>query len=338
MTRSWRSGVPAALALGTLVGCGAQGRQATTAAVPPARALSPSFSPYVDVTLGGGAGAGLAAQTQAAGLRSVTLAFVDGRRGSCRATWGGRPLGSAFSAGDARALRAAGAALVVSFGGRDGLELAQTCPGAAALSAQYQAVVDAYHPARLDFDVEGAAVGDAAANARRWTALLTVLARAARGGAAPAVSLTLPAGPGGLDGSGIAFVRGALAAGVRPAQVNLLAMDYGPGFSGSGVSMSAYAERAAGAASRQLRAFSGAGYGRLGLTVMVGANDTAGETFTLADARTVSAFATGHGVGGLSMWSLGRDRPCPRGSAAGAQPTCSGVAQSPLAFARALGR
>jgi hypothetical protein len=337
MTRSWRSGVPAALALGTLVGCGAQGRQATTAAVPPARTASPSFSPYVDVSVGGGAA--VPAKARAAGLRSVTLAFVDGRTGSCRATWGGQPLGAAFSAGDTRALRAAGVALAVSFGGRDGLELAQTCPAATALSAQYQAVVDAYHPARLDFDIEGAAVNDVAANARRWTALRTVLARAARGGGAPAVSLTLPAGPGGLDGSGIALVRGALAAGVRPVQVNLLAMDYGAGLpAGREVSMSGYAERAVGAASRQLGAFSGAGYGRLGLTVMVGANDTAGETFTLADARTVSAYAAGHGLGGLSMWSLGRDRACAPGSAVGAQPTCSGVSQSPLAFARALGR
>ncbi len=41
---------------------------------------------------------------------------------------------------------------------------------------------------------------------------------------------------------------------------------------------------------------------------MIGPNDTPGETFSLADAKTVVAFAKANGVGRLSFWSLNRDQ------------------------------
>jgi chitinase len=227
-------------------------------------------------------------------------------------------------------LRAA-ARVTISFGGRDGTDLAFACPTAAALRAQYAAVVGRYGVRALDFDIEGAALTDRRSVARRWAALAGL----------PGVTITatLPVEPAGLTAPGIAVLRAAIAAHVPIATVNLLAMDFGdanaPHPSGR---MSAYAMRAATRTATQLRSLypSAGSRPKLGLTVMIGRNDIADEIFTLADARAVVSFARRVRLGALSMWSLGRDRQCPAGTPPVAQPTCSGVAQQPYAFARIL--
>lgn len=320
--RGWLLG----LATAALAGCG--GSAHSTAAAAP----SPRFAPYADVTLA--SGSATVSQARAAHLRALTLAFVVAAgQHDCRATWGGQPLTS-VSKGTTAALRSAGITPAISFGGQAGPELARACATTRALTAQYQAVVKTYRPARLDFDIEGAFVGDASANARRWAAIRSVLASSNRAGHPLAVTLTLPVLPTGLDPGSVALVRGALRAGIRPTWINLLAMDYGPDYPSSRSSMSAYAQRAASAARRQLRT----SWSAIGVTVMIGVNDTPGETFTLGDAASMSSFAASRGLGALSMWSLNRDRPCPVGTPAGAQDSCSGVAQAPLQFARTLGR
>lgn len=338
MTRPRRVGAVAAFAAVValaVAGCGA-GAHAARSPAPAARA---SFSPYVDVTVT--PAAGLPALARRAGLRSLTLAFVIGRPHACRATWEGQPLTGTVPPSTVAALGAAGTATVVSFGGRDGPELAQACSTPAALARQYQAVIDTYRPARLDFDIEGASQGDASANARRWAALRTVLTQSARAGRPLPVSLTLPVSPGGLDPEGLTLLRGAVSAGVQPAQIDLLAMDYGPDLPSRTTPMSTYAERSAASAATELRPVYGSSAGlpwsQIAITSMVGRNDTRGETFTLADARRLTAFAGARQLAGLSMWSLGRDRPCPPGTPRAAQATCSGVTQAPLEFARLLG-
>jgi chitinase len=73
---------------------------------------------------------------------------------------------------------------------------------------------------------------------------------------------------------------------------------------------------------------------RLGLTFMIGRNDT-GPVTTLADATTLARYAAGGGVASIAFWSLARDN----GGCADdptAQPTCSGVAQDDYAFTRAV--
>ncbi|WP_224756147.1 hypothetical protein [Streptomyces sp. col6] len=70
---------------------------------------------------------------------------------------------------------------------------------------------------------------------------------------------------------------------------------------------------------------------------MIGVNDVAGETFTLADATSLRAFAHRNGVGALSMWASFRDRACTDGEdPSRANDTCSGVTQRDGAFAEAL--
>lgn len=69
--------------------------------------------------------------------------------------------------------------------------------------------------------------------------------------------------------------------------------------------------------------------GMLGLTPMIGKNDT-GPTTTQAIARQVLSYAQSNHVGYIGFWSVGRDNGgCPNGSVS---PTCSGISQSTYEF------
>ena len=48
-------------------------------------------------------------------------------------------------------------------------------------------------------------------------------------------------------------------------------------------------------------------YNRIELTPMTGPNDSAGETFTIGDTDTLSAWARSNGIAGLHYWSFDRD-------------------------------
>ncbi len=317
-----------------LAACGATGGSghaySTVTRVQPPRG-SAAFSPYVDVTLA--SPFDLAGVAPAAGARSLTLAFVTSA-GACDPAWGGQTaIGAPAVASPASRLRAAGVALRVSFGGAVGSELAETCSSAAGLQAAYASVLDRYHAAAADFDLEGRALNDRAAMTRRAAAVAELQARIGR---PLAVSLTLPVTAEGLSAAGLEAVRAMFAAGVRLDVVNLLAMDYGTAQARG--RMGTAAILALRTAHRQLsNAGSGLfGWRSLGVTVMVGVNDSPGEVLTLSDAEAVARFARSHAVGMTSIWSLARDNPC-EGSPTVAQPTCSGVNEPPYAFSRAFG-
>lgn len=319
-----------ALALG---GCGGN---AAARIWPPGG--DPAFSPYVDVTLA--APFDLQGVAADAGARSVTLASVTaGAGGGCTPTWGGATaIGAASVAQPAALLRAAGVRLRVSFGGAAGTELARTCADTARLAQAYANVLDRYRATAADFDLEGATLSDRAALERRARALAALQRRA---GHPLAVSVTVPvSGSEGLSPGALAAVRAMLAAGVRLSVVNLLAMDYGVAVPSGG--MGAAATTALHAVHRQLARIASATGGELarwsalGVTTMIGVNDSPGETLTLADARTVAGFAAANGLGLVSIWSLARDGPC-AGSSTVASSTCSGVPASQYAFSRVFG-
>ena len=116
--------------------------------------------------------------------------------------------------------------------------------------------------------------------------------------------------------------------------VNIMAMDYGAANS----DMGGAATSAASALVDQLRGvFTGrsdaALWGMVGITPMIGQNDSQGEIFSASDAATVLDFAHTHGIAQLAFWSAGRDN----GGCAGqtyASPTCSGLAQDQWAFTK----
>src|SRR5262249_27411480 len=74
---------------------------------------------------------------------------------------------------------------------------------------------------------------------------------------------------------------------------------------------------------------------KVGVTPMVGQNDTAGEIFTTQDASTLVDFAKGDShIGLLSMWALRRDRPCPGGTGGQASSLCSSTSEPAYAFTK----
>jgi hypothetical protein len=107
-----------------------------------------------------------------------------------------------------------------------------------------------------------------------------------------------------------------------------MAMDYG----GPVADMFGAAQSAAAATKNQLTSV-GYGGAQLGITVMIGQNDSPGEIFTIANAQSLRN--TDLGASMLSFWSIGRDNGgCPgQGSAS---PSCSGVSQSPFQFSSIL--
>jgi chitinase len=312
----------------------------STAAVATTKAAgvaAPSFvySPYVDMGLPSTPSLiGIAA---AAGNRAITLAFIQSS-GTDQIGWAG--LGT-FSSdtlyngatilSEVKAFQNMGGTVTISFGGENGtdpaVEAAATGTSAAALQAEYQAVIDRYGVNALDFDIEGGAQSNQASLVLRDEALKGL--EAANPGLQ--ISYTLPVLPTGLVAAGLNIVDTAVADGVKINVVNIMTMDYGSSVDNGGA-MGTDAIDAIKATEQQL-ATAGL-HAKIGVTPMVGINDTPGETFTLADAQQLVDYVkTDHDVVGIGMWSMDRDN----GSTAGdtyAANTGSGVTQSDYEFSK----
>jgi Cellulose binding domain len=296
------------------------------------------FAPYVDTSLF--PPFNLVSTAEATGVKQFNLAFVvSGGSGGCTPEWGGvTAIGDDPVASQLAALRAIGGDVRISFGGEDGSELAQTCTSLSQLEAAYQDVISSYDVNKIDFDIEGAAVDDTAANAMRDQALAALQAK----DPGLQVSFTLPVLPSGLPADEDAVLTGAVQAGVDIAAVNVMAMDYGDGAAPdpSG-QMGTFAIDAATATDAQVASALGisdaAAWSKVAVTPMIGVNDTSDEIFTVANAQQLVAFAASKHLAWLSMWSAGRDQECAGGAESFAEPTCSSIAQTPDAFMDALG-
>ncbi|MFD8751542.1 cellulose binding domain-containing protein [Kitasatospora sp. NPDC059577] len=312
---------------------------ATGGPVPPVGAGA-GFAPYVDTSLY--PPYDLAATAKASGVKNFNLAFVVSG-GGCVPKWGGvSDLSADAVAAQIGALRAIGGDVRISFGGANGSELALACGSTADLTAAYQKVVDAYGATKLDFDVEGGAIADAAANTRRAQAVAQLQKNAAAKGKALDVSFTLPALPSGLTQEGVDLVAGAKAGGVAIGAVNIMAMDFGDGVAPNPQGqMGKYAIAAATATQAQVKSVLGlddaAAWRKVAVTPMIGVNDVATEVFTVADAKQLAEFAKTKHLAWLAMWSGTRDKACEGGAKAYADATCSSIVQQPLDFTRALG-
>ena len=289
----------------------------------PAPAPSPEpplFAPYIDVTDDPPFSmTGMAATT---GHKHYTLAFIqDG--GSCLPEWGGGiPLSQNYYADQIDALRSKGGDVIVSFGGAAGVDLATRCASPEALQAAYQAVLDPYRFTTIDLDVEGSPLTDTPSIDRRNKALRAL--ELANPGLR--VNYTLPVDPAGLGSDGLNLLQNAVANGTRVDVVNVMAMDYG----GPRADMGRDAVSAAQGTQTQITSLGLSS--AVGVTVMIGQNDEAGEIFDLTNADTLLTFAkANHYVALLSFWSAGRDNGgCPGQTVASS--TCSGIAQSDFAF------
>lgn len=290
------------------------------------------FAPYVDLTLT--PEFDLAATSGASGVKDYNLAFItDG--GGCTPKWGAvTDLSDATMAKRIAAVRAEGGDVRASFGGAINAELATTCSSVGALADAYGKVIDTYKLTKVDFDIEGATLGNTAANTLRAKAIAELQAK--RPGLN--VSFTLPVMPEGLTQDGVNILTNAKANGARVDTVNIMTMDYGTQYTGD---MGTYAEQAATATQAQVKSALGlsdtAAWHALAVTPMLGVNDVAPETFTVGDATQLVAFAKSKGIAWISMWSVNRDKACPGGPKSVPDNNCSSIDQGDFAFSKAFG-
>ena len=303
---------------------------------PPPPPSAKVFAPYIDM--------GLTVDWQLAniqtqsGIKVFTLGFVVGN-GGCTPTWGGvgatvandtLPNGNTILS-QIQAVRAAGGDVIISFGGASGTELAQGCSTVSTLQAAYQAVLNKYSvnsstPVRLDFDIEGGATTDQTSITRRNQALKNL--KSANPGLV--ISYTLPVLPTGLVASGVNILNSVKTDGLSLDVVNVMAMDYGSA-NDNGGQMGLSPQQAATNTHNQVIA---AGLSAtIGVTPMIGINDTNTEIFQLSDAQSLLNFANANSyITRLAMWSVARDNGgCPNQGFA--SPTCSGISQANWAFA-----
>ncbi|GAA0472943.1 cellulose binding domain-containing protein [Streptomyces stramineus] len=306
-------------------------RPAPDATAPAPGGGGAAFAPYVDTVLH--PAYDLLGTAKKTGVKEFNLAFITSS-GGCTPSWGGvSDLAGNPVARQIGPLREAGGDVRVSFGGAAGSELGLACSSAETLAAAYGKVVDAYRLTKVDFDIEGSALPDKAANTRRARAV-ALLQKKHPG---LDVSFTLPVMPTGLTQDGVDLVEDAKKNGVSISAVNVMAMDYGPSFDGD---MGQYAIDAATATHAQLKGVLGLGdaaaWKAVAVTPMIGVNDVATEVFKVDDAAQLAKFARSKGIGWLSMWSAARDKQCPGGAQHSASATCSSIPQDELAFTKAF--
>ncbi|MHA6765162.1 ricin-type beta-trefoil lectin domain protein [Streptacidiphilus sp. PAMC 29251] len=239
----------------------------------------------------------MAADMNATGLKYYTLAFLIPKSG-CTAQWedGGDSVGAFTS--QINALKSAGGNVIISAGGAEGGELAQTCTSVSSLTAAYANIVNTYGITRLDFDIEGGTLDDSASNTRRNQALAALQAQ----NPSVQVDYTLAVDPSGLPSEELGVLQSAKSAGVNVSVVNVMTMDFGDGQNAYNDAISA-----AKATASQLASLYGistsAAYAKIGLTPIAGQNDD-NENFTQANATSLESFAATNGVQELSFWEV----------------------------------
>ena len=328
-----------ALAVGATVGLAAQ----------PASAATPIpdhvFSPYYEMWLGDD----ISAVSQQAGADHITLAFAQTeRQGSCTLYWNGDtslPIAQSSFGAQVDAIQARGGNVIPSLGGwtaddatEDGqlTELADSCTDVNKIAAQIQKLITTYDVERIDFDIEADSINSSAGVDRRNKALKIVQDWAKANGRTFEVQYTLPTTTQGLAASGKNLLRNAVTNGVEVSVVNVMTFDY---WEGDRANMAQDTVTATTGLVSFLRTIYPSKtdaqlWGMVGITEMIGVSDWGvGETFSLANADSVLAFAQQKGVAYLSFWALHRDT----GGCAGAQTTqddCSGLAQQKSEFSK----
>jgi chitinase len=295
MSRALRKAVIAA-GIAVLPAAGLMGAAGVANAAPAASYATSYSAPYLEIsndTVGD-----MAADMKASGDKYYTLAFLIPKSG-CTPKWENGDYAVGAFKSQISSLQAAGGNVIISFGGAEGGELAQTCTSASSLQAAYANIVNTYGVTRLDFDIEGGPLDDTASISRRDTAL------AALQKANPAVQVdyTLPVDPSGLESNALNLLKDAKSKGVKVNLVNIMTMDFGDGenayndaISGANATHGQLASLYSGTTSAQQ-------WHMLGITPIAGRNDD-NENFTQANATSLESFAASKGVQELSFWEV----------------------------------
>jgi hypothetical protein len=316
----------AATAAGASASTGASGQHRAL----PHRLFAPYFETY-DTSDGS-----MAALSQESGSKYLSLAFLQtAQAGSCTAYWNGNPatpIARSSFGSEIAAIQHAGGNVIPSFGGfaadTTGTELADSCTDVSAIARVYESLITTYHVSRIDLDIEGTSLSEAAGINRRNEAVAEAERWARMHGYRIQFSYTLPTFPTGLTSDGVALLQNAIADHARITVVNLLTFDY---FFGTEQNMVTDTETAAAGLLSQLQAlYPQAPTARLwhmiGVTEMPGIDDFGpDETLSQANAAAVLNWAEQHRIGFLSFWAVQRDNGnCPGTKGAG---NCSGLVQ-----------
>ncbi|MFJ1762523.1 cellulose binding domain-containing protein [Amycolatopsis sp. NPDC088138] len=290
----------------------------TTTTTPPPGGGSARVSPYIDITM---ATPSLVSVANTTGQKNFTLAFALGSSLGCDPQWGGTvPLLDARIINDVNALRGIGGGVTVASGGALGPYLENVCGSVDALYNAYVKTLDAVGSNSLDVDVE-ASIPTATVN----QALLRLQQQR---GTHISYTMRIQGQDYGMDPFSVSILQDAASRGLNVV-VNPMLMDFG--YSGSWGDALISAANATLAqlktiwpskSDAQIKAL-------LGLTPMIGRNDT-GSVTDQAAARQLLAYAQSNHVASIGFWSAGRDNgSCPGG---GAVAYCSGISQSAYEF------
>ncbi|MDQ0906271.1 hypothetical protein QFZ22_002256 [Streptomyces canus] len=299
----------------------------------PAHVAAPYFESWT--------GQSPAALAAASGNKYLTLAFLQtDTAGSCTAYWNGesgQPISKASFGRDIATIQARGGDVIPSFGGwtadTTGTELADSCTSVDAIAEVFKSLVTTYGISRIDLDVEGDSINNAAGIDRRNKAIAKVQHWAERTGRTVQFSYTLPTSTTGLAANGLAVLQNAVDNGARVDVVNLMTFDY---YDGATHDMAADTRTAAEGLHGQLAALyphksSAKLWSMIGVIEMPGIDDYGPEeTFTVENAVAVEQWAEAKKINTLSFWALQRDNGgCP---GTGGSDSCSGIAQDTWAF------
>ncbi|MEV8366429.1 ricin-type beta-trefoil lectin domain protein [Streptomyces niveus] len=260
----------------------------------------------------------------ATGVKWFTLAFVLSN-GYCNPQWdGGRPLTGGVDQQTVNTVRAGGGDVIPSFGGWSGNKLESSCASAGELAAAYQKVINAYGLKAIDIDIEAAAYDSPTVQQRTVDALKTIRANN------PGIKIYITFGTG-QNGPDTSLINRAASSGLTVDSWTIMPFNFG----GNGQNMGTLSVRAAEGLKTAVKNAYGYGddeaYRKTGISSMNGVTDV-GETITVADFRTILAYAQQRHLARLTFWSVNRDRPCTGGGA----DTCSGVGQANWDFTRVL--
>ncbi|MFC4032017.1 chitinase [Streptomyces polygonati] len=265
----------------------------------------------------------------ATGLKAFQLAFILAPNGGgCSPTWGGTSAVSSDTAvgGVISAIRAKGGDVSVSIGGYGGTKLGQACSDSASTAAAYQQVVNKYQLKAIDFDLEEPEYENTAAVAHEIGAAKILQ----QNNPGIYISVTTAGTAAGTGWFGQQMLNEAKAQGFTPNNFSIMPFD--GGFNGAASQTSA------------LTAFNGllkttfgwdtaTAYAHEGFSGMNGRSDS-GEYFYQADFQTVLDYATSHGMGRFTFWSLNRDRQCNPPDNGTTSGVCSSVTQGAWDFAK----
>ena len=171
---------------------------------------------------------------QQSGARYFTLAFLETlNKHSCTLAWNGsssQTVASGRYLSDIASLRTMGGDVVLSLGGcsadQGGTEIGDSCGDPQSIAAAYESAITTYNVSRLDMDVEGRSLTKTDGIDRRNKAIKLVEDWATANVRPLQISYTLPTTPSGLETSGMAVLRNAIADNARVDVVNIMTFDY----------------------------------------------------------------------------------------------------------------